>query len=200
MYPLVQWLTLKRGYTFGVRTFYNWFHVGDDLIIPRRNLVIASFSGRGKSRWTKTGGWIYYLTPTGMNIVIRFMHLHRILKTGEIRMGETIALTGNTGTTTTIPHLHVDISKNKVISWKRSNFINPSKFNWLAINEIDMPHIRRKDGQISILQWSKDRNRQERLVILKKAWEKMGKPNAPTWIDADYNRYPEAGTIRDVIM
>ena len=55
--------------------------------------------------------------------------------------------------------------------------------------------IRRDDGQISLLT-----PEGKRWVLSALAWEKLGKPYAPTFKTDDYQQYPEAGVIRDIIL
>lgn len=55
--------------------------------------------------------------------------------------------------------------------------------------------IRRNDGQISLLLPNGTR-----LILSFQAWDKLGKPYAPTFADADYNQYPQAGVINDITL
>lgn len=125
-YPLEQWKTLKRGYKFGVPTSYNANHLGTDVICPVGTKVYSPCDGYATSLIGTEGGITIHLkTPENL---IRFLHLSKILKTGYVKEGDIIALTGNTGSVTTGPHLHTDISKGPLQLSNFKNFIDPEIF------------------------------------------------------------------------
>lgn len=138
MFPL-----LKRkigGYQFGQPTSYSNFHLGTDyeaLYDPLR----APFSGLVTRKDGEQGGVTLYLEPDNSPMVMRFMHLSKVLKTGKILAGEPMATTGNTGTSTG-PHLHLDISL-KPFFLDRNRFIDPELYGWanrMNITVIGEPH------------------------------------------------------------
>ena len=56
------------------------------------------------------------------------MHLNKLSPKGNYNKGEILGFTGNTGKLSTAPHLHLDLSINKV-NWKNfNNFIDPDEF------------------------------------------------------------------------
>lgn len=125
--PLTYWDTLKRGYTFGVKTFYSSFHLGLDIICPVGSIlyawddleVVQTMKGvqGGNTIWAKCDGKL-----------IRFMHLSKMSPKGKYHEGDAIGATGNTGLTTG-PHLHVDISTNGTLDLNnRANFEDPEKY------------------------------------------------------------------------
>lgn len=124
--PLKEWNILKRGYTFGVKTYYSNFHLGLDLLCPIGIPVYApcdgkiTFSGMGKQGggtiWFEFGGY-----------VIRCLHLSQKRGVGSYKEGDIIGHTGNTGESPT-PHLHIDVSIKKIDLNNHSNFIDPEKF------------------------------------------------------------------------
>jgi murein DD-endopeptidase MepM/ murein hydrolase activator NlpD len=117
------------GYRFGVPTFYSSFHLGVDYGTENMELM-APFDGVVKTAWGSEGGNTMYFYPDGKQEMIRFLHLDHFLKTGRVRKGDKIAITGNTGNSTR-GHLHLDISKNGVLHLtNRSNFINPELYDW----------------------------------------------------------------------
>jgi len=74
-----------------------------------------------------------YYQPDHDAVMMRFMHLDRVIKTvGEVQAGDIIALTGNTGIYTTGDHLHLDIATNWTGTyWTNvNNFIDPETYNW----------------------------------------------------------------------
>ena len=85
--------------------------------------LFAPFDGIVKTWWGEQGGnWIQLLRPNGHKI--EFAHLHRIYKTGEVKEGDKIARTGNTGRITTGPHKHIQIK------YKNGNRVDPETYNW----------------------------------------------------------------------
>lgn len=135
-YPLQNWTTLKRGYRFMQPTSYSKFHLGTDYIVNTVP-VIAPFDGDAVFAPFAQGGNTINLTCVvgGKKYVMRFMHLSKVLRTGPVKEGDVFAVTGNTGTQTTGPHVHIDISKDKVNVNDIKNFVDPDKFNWLGQSE-----------------------------------------------------------------
>lgn len=101
MRPIYDW-TVRRGYTFGVPTFYNSFHVGLDLIVPQGTIIVAPTSGIAVPSFGPQGGNTITLGD------IRFMHLSKFRKTGVVKKGDILGESGDTGLSTA-PHLHVDV-------------------------------------------------------------------------------------------
>ncbi len=127
MYPLQNWKKLKRTYTFGVKTHYNDFHLGLDLSVPVGTPIYAHEDGFVSSTFGKQGGNTLFLVDK-YNKLVRFLHLSKIEKVGNVKKGDIIGFTGNTGLSTG-PHLHVDISKNgKLDLDKKSNFVDPDMY------------------------------------------------------------------------
>lgn len=124
-YPLDNWLTIKRGYTFGVPTSYSDFHLGTDLIVPTGTPIYAPCDGFVTTMVGSQGGnTIHLKTPTHL---IRFLHLSVFKMSGEVKEGDIIGLTGNTGLSTG-PHLHTDISKGNLVLGNKANFVDPEIF------------------------------------------------------------------------
>lgn len=125
--PLDNWTTLPRGYRFGERTFYNDFHIGLDVIVPVGTLVHAPESGQvvSVSNGPQGGLALHFLGVSGK--LHRFLHLSSVLQSsGHASEGEPLAKTGNSGSATTRPHWHGDISRNGQLELNnRSNFIDP---------------------------------------------------------------------------
>lgn len=93
-----------------------------ELFAPFDGDTVSTFSG------VQGGNWLRLKRPNGD--VIEFAHLDRyIKKTGITKMGEVLAITGNTGQVTTGPHLHTQIFRN-------GQRIDPDKYLW---NTVAMP-------------------------------------------------------------
>jgi len=87
-----------------------------DLLAPFTGDTISTFQG------TQGGNWLRLTRPNGD--VIEFAHLDRyIKKSGTTKMGEVLAITGNTGQVTTGPHLHTQIFRN-------GQRIDPDTYVW----------------------------------------------------------------------
>lgn len=105
MFPLEK--RNQKGYKFGQRTFYGVKHTGTDY---EANYVdyYAPFNGVATSGSGYQGGKFWTLkTPDGLVFTAR--HLSKILKVGNVREGDLVAVTGNTGAFTTNPHLHQEV-------------------------------------------------------------------------------------------
>lgn len=123
------------GFTFGQKypasfgTLAGHPHLGVDY---SANYVILymPFNGRITTMEGAQGGKTIWVYPDGQDVIIRLMHLSSMVVPGNYKEGEEIGVTGNTGSATTAPHLHADISKNNVDINNFNNFIDPEEFNW----------------------------------------------------------------------
>ena len=52
-----------------------------------------------------------YLEGVG-SVTTRYGHLSKVIKVGKVKEGEIIGLSGNSGTATNAPHLHLDLRRN----------------------------------------------------------------------------------------
>lgn len=59
---------------------------------------------------------------------MRCMHLSRMSPPEKYKAGEILGWTGNTGKLTKAPHLHIDLSRQKVKIKNLKNFIDPDDF------------------------------------------------------------------------
>lgn len=121
------------GYKFGQKTWYTAHHLGVDYSAKLGTKLFAPFNGKiVQVLIGKQGGKTIWFKPDNDNVIIRFMHLSEFkVKTGDkVKEGDLIALTGNTGSATTGPHLHLDISKKTVQLSNFANFLDPEKYQW----------------------------------------------------------------------
>lgn len=120
MFPLKE--KIISGYRFGQKTFYSNSHTGTDY---KANYVeyYAPFDGFVKSGSGIQGGlWAELTRSNGDLITAR--HLSKIIKTGQVKEGDLIAITGNTGALTTGKgHLHLEVKKN-------GQLIDPETYQW----------------------------------------------------------------------
>jgi len=126
MFPLKA--QYRIGYRFREKTSYSQYHLGLDCICPTGTAVYAPFDGRVTTMVGTEGGntvWFYY-----QNYIMRGMHLSRFAKTGDVKQGDIIGYVGSTGSLSSGPHLHWDISLNKVEINNINNFVDPETFVW----------------------------------------------------------------------
>jgi murein DD-endopeptidase MepM/ murein hydrolase activator NlpD len=136
IYPLLKWKTLKRGYSFRSPTFYSQNHLGLDIKAPTGTPIVAwqdleiikAFVGKegGNTAWIKC--------PHNIRL-FRIMHLFSAAKEGNYKEGQVIGHVGSTGSMSTGPHLHIDISKSGGLKLNDiNNFEDPEAY-FLAINQ-----------------------------------------------------------------
>lgn len=131
-YPLKNWRRLKRGYRFGEKTFYSDFHLGTDFIVPTGTPVFASYSCEivESGNFPEGGNTVHvrFRRRGYGTVIMRLMHMSKMSPLGRYKAGDTLGLTGNTGSLTKGPHLHLDLSRGKIIIRNRKNFIDPDIF------------------------------------------------------------------------
>src|SRR3990167_279052 len=121
-YPLKKWKTLKRGYKFGVPTYYNDFHLGTDIITKTGTPIHAPTKGYARSFWGKQGGLTIHL-DTGLEI-IRFLHLSGVAGLENVEEGDIIGFQGKTGNGTP-PPFPLEYSTKPLNPQKSSRFKSP---------------------------------------------------------------------------
>lgn len=132
IYPLQNWSKIKRGSQFGEKTFYSLHHLGTDYIVPEGTPVFAPRECEivVAGNFPEGGNTVHtaFADPLYGKVVLRFMHLKSFSKMGKYKKGSVLGFTGNTGKLTEGPHLHLDISREKVEIKNFKNFIDPEKF------------------------------------------------------------------------
>lgn len=129
MYPLKSYEKIKRGYRFGVPTFYSDFHLGTDFIVPVGTPLYAPIDLEitGTQVGSEGGNTAFVKFP-GRKEMMRSLHLRELPKKGIYKQGTVFAYTGNTGLSTG-PHWHVDVSKNGTLNLNdKKNFTDPEPF------------------------------------------------------------------------
>ncbi len=97
-------------------------HIGMDFSVQEGTTIVASASGTVIfANYTTNNGYVMIIQHKN-NYLSFYKHCSALLKTARdyVMQGETIALSGNTGTNITGAHLHFEI-------WKNSKPINPEK-------------------------------------------------------------------------
>ena len=138
IYLLKNWQKIKRGYRFGVKTSYSLHHLGVDYIVPKNTPIYAPIKCKiiVSNEFPQGGKTVHVALDDHKygRLVMRCMHLNKLLNKGSYNEGDIIGYTGNTGKLSTGPHLHLDISKDKVNFKNFSNFIDPDKYFASRIN------------------------------------------------------------------
>jgi len=120
---------------FPISSEYGWrrdplgrkkcFHQGLDIAAPMGTKVKSPWSGKvvKTSRGIGTGGGrrVHILHPNGLMTI--YLHLKRffVREGQQVKAGQVIALSGNSGNRTTGPHLHFEIRKN-------NQSVNPNEY------------------------------------------------------------------------
>lgn len=145
LYPLNNWLKLKRGYLFGEKTFYNNFHLGLDVIPDAssgNNLIAWQDLEVKECFFGKEGGNTIFIKCPNNHRLFRCMHLAQPGKNGIYKEGQTIGIIGNTGDKSRGIHLHIDISKNGALDLRNlQNFEDPEVYFKTINNNIDNNNI-----------------------------------------------------------
>jgi murein DD-endopeptidase MepM/ murein hydrolase activator NlpD len=132
MYPVTNWTTLRRGYTFRQRTWYTRYHLGLDIISPAWTPVYAPFDGEvvASGRTAAQGNYVHYRADHDKSKLFRFMHLIQPGRgVGKVSQGTVIGYIGSTGMSSG-NHLHVDISNPPHNIYDINLFIDPETYNW----------------------------------------------------------------------
>ena len=135
MFPLKNWVALRRGYTFKQRTWYTRYHLGLDLIAPAWTPVYAPFDGKivASGRTAVQGNYVHYRATHDTNKLFRFMHFAQPGRgVGNVSQGTIIGYVGTTGMSTG-NHLHVDISVPNHNIYNINLFVDPATYNWLWV-------------------------------------------------------------------
>lgn len=122
------------GYKFREKTFYSKEHLGVDW---KAVYVIgySPFNGNVIKTFTAPqGGLSMWYKPDHDNVIMRFLHLDKVyIKNGKVTKGQKLFKTGKSGIVAgkkMKPHVHNDISKNRVDIYDINNFIDPEKYDW----------------------------------------------------------------------
>ncbi|TDM18136.1 LysM peptidoglycan-binding domain-containing protein [Macrococcoides canis] len=101
-------------------------HYGIDLGIPSGTTIHAPTSGTVEQQSNHGGGIVARLLSG--KIAQYFLHLSKVLKTGQVKQGDAIAKSGNSGAWTTGAHLHYQVESPASASLTNTNTIDPVKF------------------------------------------------------------------------
>ena len=105
-------------------------HLAIDWACPEGTEVLAAHAGVMRYEHTDLGGRVARVT--GDHCYTRYCHLlaYRVVDGQDVNAGDVIALSGNTGTTTTGPHLHFEAR------WPDSEPFNPMEYMGGSMSKI----------------------------------------------------------------
>jgi len=98
-------------------------HYGIDIVVKKKTPVKAIAPGTVIfSAWTPDNGNVIIIQHPGKWLSV-YKHNHKLLKRqgDQVEAGEVIAISGDTGTNTTGPHLHFEL-------WKNGKAVNPEAY------------------------------------------------------------------------
>ena len=101
-------------------------HYGIDYATPSGTTLKAPNAGTVSKLSDKGGGIVAKLLSGKFTQF--FMHLSKVLKTGQVSKGEAFAKTGNSGAWTTGPHLHYQVEKGNSPYVTNKNTVDPDKY------------------------------------------------------------------------
>ena len=128
-YPLIKDYPITsyhgyRGYVAGVPMVGTW-HDGVDYGSPIGTPMLAIINGtiQHDENYCGLGIWINGMNPNGEKIRARYWHISgRIAPNGSnVKKGEVIGLSGNSGACTNGPHLHLEF-------WINGKPVDPLKY------------------------------------------------------------------------
>ena len=126
--PLKNWDTALNGYVYGQKTSYSEHHLGIDKTVPMWTEVLAPTDGRIVQVITGQQGGLTVHFKDKWDKLWRFMHLVKSTQQGQVKEGQVIAWSGNSGSATTGPHLHTDISKGELQIYDWTTFYDPELY------------------------------------------------------------------------
>lgn len=113
-----------------------------------------------KISWGTQGGWWIYFEETkeaskynANKLIHRFGHCDPIVKLNDLKSykaGQIIGYSGNTGSASSGPHTHHDISKDKVDIYNINNFIDPEEY----FNNLDSMNL--SPWEQNAINWGKE--------------------------------------------
>lgn len=100
----------------------------------------------------KTGGnWLRITRPNGDKVELAHLNSY-LVSDGNVREGQNGGITGNTGTVTSGPHLHLQIIN------KAGKRLDPEKYNWES-NESSKMELVNDKGTVYLVTGNKDKRK-----------------------------------------
>lgn len=106
-------------------------HIGSDIIMPIGTKICAPCDGEiYSSTFSSVKGnvGIFIFEHKGTTWGLELCHLNELPIVGKYKEGEIIAISGNTGSATTGPHLHFVLHRDALVTKNYNNLINEQAF------------------------------------------------------------------------
>lgn len=137
MKPFVNFNTYNASNPFGAYdpVFYpaTKHHIGSDFKIPEGTPIYAPEDGEMyKAVFNQArGNTGIYIFHHGSDWGLELCHLQMLPPLGKFKRGELIAVSGNTGSATTAPHLHVVMHKDGMVTKDYNDLTSDAQFQLL---------------------------------------------------------------------
>lgn len=135
MKAFVDFKTYNESNPFGAydAQFYpsTHHHIGSDFKVPIGTPITAPKDGQMlKVMWSNAKGnvGIFLFSHEGIEWGLELCHLKEFPKLGQYKEGAVMAYSGNTGTATTAPHLHVVLHRDALVTKNYADLINETAF------------------------------------------------------------------------
>ncbi len=138
MQPFVNFSTYNPSYPFGaVNSILNpltHHHIGSDFILTIGQRIVAPRDGQviqAKFNVARGNTCVFDFIYDG-EWGLELCHLQSLPPLGNFQRGQTIAFSGDSGSVTTGPHLHVVMHKNAQVTKDYELLTSPAAFNQLV--------------------------------------------------------------------
>lgn len=134
MKPFVNFKTYNETNPFGTvdPVFYpaTHHHIGSDFVVPQGTPIAAPDDGEMfKTIFNAArGNTGIFIFNHGDTWGLELCHLKELPMLGKFKRGDIIAYSGNTGSATTSPHLHVVMHKDATVTKNYSELVNETAF------------------------------------------------------------------------
>lgn len=102
------------------------------------------------------GNWLRLIRPNGDKVEFAHLSQYKVINGAQVKAGQLIAETGNTGTITTGPHLHIQI-------FREGKRLDPEKYNWEDVIlppmtcELEKEEIRKLNFELGVVTPQRDK-------------------------------------------
>lgn len=134
MIPFVDFSTYNKANPFGAvdPVFYpaTHHHIGSDFKVPEGTPIKAPTDGQiAKVVFNPArGNTAIFIFHHGSDWGLEFCHLKELPPLGKFKEGDIIAHSGNTGSATTAPHLHITLHKDAFVTKHYSELTSETAF------------------------------------------------------------------------
>lgn len=135
MKPFVDFSTYNESNPFGTRDpkYYpaTKHHIGSDFKVAVATPIIAPVNGEMfKAVYNPARGntGVFVFAHSGIEWGLELCHLRELPALGIFKQGDTVAFSGNTGTATTAPHLHVVMHRDAMVTRNYQDLVSEKAY------------------------------------------------------------------------